>query len=284
MKDPILRPGVSPSVMIFTDLDGTLLDEVTYDWKEAEPALRLCRRMRVPVILVSSKTGAEMGIIHQQLGLSSPLITENGGGILFPRSGPVQPPSGTHFAEGFWRLSLGRPYEELVRSFRDIREKLGWNLCGFSDMDPVEISRLTGLDPETSALAAMREYDEPFIILEPPPIDLEMLKTEVRQRGLQLSEGGRFYHLHGGNDKGQAIDKLMPWYRKEDPHLLTIGLGDSPNDFSMLQRVHHPVLVRSSRQFPEAVKVIPNLVITEEAGPKGWNIKILDLLSDRGSF
>jgi mannosyl-3-phosphoglycerate phosphatase len=178
-------------------------------------------------------------------------------------------------------LSLGRPYEELVRSFREIREKLGWNLRGFSDMAPAEISRLTGLDRETSALAARREYDEPFISLEQQPINLEMLQTEVRQRGLQLSEGGRFYHLHGNSDKGQAIDKLTTWYREQEPDLFTIGLGDSPNDFSMLQRVNHPVLVRSTRQFPEASKVVSNLVTTKETGPKGWNSTILDLLSHK---
>ena len=32
----------SPFFLIFTDLDGTLLDHVTYEWKEALPALNRC--------------------------------------------------------------------------------------------------------------------------------------------------------------------------------------------------------------------------------------------------
>ncbi|MDT8273551.1 MAG: helix-hairpin-helix domain-containing protein, partial [Desulfomonilia bacterium] len=49
--------------------------------------------------------------------------------------------------------------------------------------------------------------------------------------------GGRFYHLHGKNDKAEAVRKLISWYKKRSPRLFTIGLGDSPNDFSMLKEV-----------------------------------------------
>jgi mannosyl-3-phosphoglycerate phosphatase len=56
-----MRRGVSPKalvpfVVIFTDLDGTLLDHETYGWEEAKPALNLCKALQVPLILVSSKT------------------------------------------------------------------------------------------------------------------------------------------------------------------------------------------------------------------------------------
>jgi len=72
--------------LIFTDLDGTLLDHDTYGWEEALPALDLCRRLGVPVILVSSKTRAEMDVLQNRLGLSAPFISENGGGIFFPKA------------------------------------------------------------------------------------------------------------------------------------------------------------------------------------------------------
>ena len=53
--------------MVFTDLDGTLLDHDTYRWDEAEPALTLCASRNVPVILVSSKTRAEMNALRARL-------------------------------------------------------------------------------------------------------------------------------------------------------------------------------------------------------------------------
>ena len=70
--------------VVFTDLDGTLLDHDTYGWEEARPALERCKRLFIPIVLVSSKTRAEMDHLRVKLSISSPFISENGGGIFFP--------------------------------------------------------------------------------------------------------------------------------------------------------------------------------------------------------
>ena len=86
MADSFFTPNFpSPSHLVFTDLDGTLLDHHTYSWKEALPALERCRKKSVPVVLVSSKTRAEMAVLHQELKLSAPFVSENGGGVFFPK-------------------------------------------------------------------------------------------------------------------------------------------------------------------------------------------------------
>jgi len=265
--------------LIFTDLDGTLLDEETYGWEEALPALDLCRRLGVPVILVSSKTRAEMDLLRNRIGLSAPFISENGGGIFFPKEGAPEAPPGSTPAGDAWVWSLGRPYESLVMALREISEASGWDLRGFSDMTTGDISRLTGLAPEDCRLAAQREYDEPFIIAgEVTDKEMGPLHAAARQRGLLISSGGRFHHLQGRNDKGVAVEKLISWYRERSCPITSIGLGDSPNDFSMLKRVDHPVLVRSSRPYPRLAKKIPGLRTTRETGPRGWNEAVLNIL------
>ena len=65
-------------LLIFTDLDGTLLDSHTYDWQPAAAWLARLREKNIPVILCSSKTAAEMLHIQKLLGLQGlPLIAEN---------------------------------------------------------------------------------------------------------------------------------------------------------------------------------------------------------------
>jgi len=273
-----VSPNHSPFIVIFTDLDGTLLDHNSYGWEEAKPALNLCKQLRVPLILVSSKTRAEMDVLRHELGLSSPFISENGGGIFFPEEGAHQVPPETVPADGVWKWSLGFPYDFLVKSLQEIRDELGLNIRGFSEMTPEEISHLTGLDLESSRLASMREYDEPFIVMEQGGMDTGALYDAAKQRGLNITSGGRFYHLHGKNDKGESVKKLIAWYKEYHSQVLTIALGDSPNDFSMMKRVNHPVLIRSSRHFPELRKMIPGLKVTQEIGPKGWNAAVLDIL------
>ena len=278
-----MKKGVSPKplvsfVVIFTDLDGTLLDHDTYEWKEAKPALNLCKQLQVPLILVSSKTRAEMDVLRHELGLTSPFISENGGGIFFPEEGSHPVPPDAVLEDGLWKWSLGWPYDLLVKSLREIRDELGWKIRGFSDMPLEEISHLTGLDLESSRLASLREYDEPFILVEEGERDPDALYDAAKQRGLNITSGGRFYHLHGKTDKGLSVDKLVAWYGEQNSHVMTMALGDSPNDFSMLKRVTHPVLIRSSRQFPELQALIPALQVTKEKGPKGWNAAVLERL------
>jgi mannosyl-3-phosphoglycerate phosphatase len=278
-----MRRGVSPKplvpfVVVFTDLDGTLLDHHTYEWKEAKPALNRCKQLQVPLILVSSKTRAEIDVLRLELELTSPFISENGGGIFFPEEGSHPVPPDTVLEAGLWKWSLGMPYHSLVKALREIRDELRWKIRGFSDMSLQEISELTGLDLESSRMASLREYDEPFILVEEGERDPNDLYDAAKQRGLNVTSGGRFYHLHGKNDKGVSVEKLVAWYGEHHSHVMTMALGDSPNDFSMLKRVTHPVLIRSWRQFPGLQDLIPGLQVTKEKGPKGWNAAVLEVL------
>ena len=47
-------------VMVFTDLDGSLLDHENYAFDAALPALEALARADIPVSIVSSKTRAEI--------------------------------------------------------------------------------------------------------------------------------------------------------------------------------------------------------------------------------
>jgi mannosyl-3-phosphoglycerate phosphatase len=272
--------GEIPFIVIFTDLDGTLLDHDSYSWKAAESALEYCKRLDVPIILASSKTRAEMGVLRKTLGLRYPFISENGGGLFFPMADGEKAPAGASRTEDMWKLSLGAPYGQLVAALGEIRRELGWNIRGFSDMQPPEISLVTGLDLDAARLAAEREFDEPFL-LEEAVGDLDFLYRAVRRRGLHMTQGGRFFHLHGDNDKGVAVNKMTSWYHEAHQHVFTAALGDSPNDFGMLKEVDYPVLIRSSRDFPGIEEQIPGLRRSREKGPRGWNTMVLNLLTDK---
>ncbi len=286
------RNSSPPSHLVFTDLDGTLLDHRTYGWKEALAALEYCRKNSVPVILVSSKTRAEMDVLRRELNLSAPFVSENGGGVFFPRETFRDAPTGSspsenkglEGSEGLWQWSLGIPYARLIHALSDMRKSLGFSLKGFSEMDVAEISRLTGLDETSAHLAAMREYDEPFIFEGETPADLKPLHESAAEKGLMVVSGGRFHHLMGNHHKGNAMARVASWYNAQyhleghsDP-IPTIALGDSPNDFPMLLRADFPVLILSERNFPDLEKKIPNLKKTPYPGPKGWNAAIFNIL------
>ena len=279
-KVPTLEGKKGPFIVIFTDLDGTLLDHDTYEWEAAKPALAFCRQYHIPIIAVSSKTRAEIEVLQQRCNISAPFISENGGGIFFPKVLYPERPAGAVSEGNLWKWSLGPSYGVLVNALKEIKDDLGWVIRGFSEMTPEEISKRTGLELETSRLAALREYDEPFIIVEPVVKDMVVLEKAAETKGLKITSGGRFYHIHGRKDKGEAVKRVILWYKESQPKLTTIALGDSPTDFSMLEMVNHPVLVGSPARFTGLRDRIPVLKVTQEKGPEGWNSAVLDLLSE----
>ena len=104
-------------------------------------------------------------------------------------------------------------------------------------MDVLKLHESQALTRRTARLAAMREYDEPFIFDGETPKDLKPFHDESAARGLTVVSGGRFYHLLGNNHKGNAMMRIASLYNRQYPstgghsgHIPTIALGDSPND------------------------------------------------------
>ncbi len=265
--------GDRPDIIIFSDLDATLLAPDTYRWEDAEVAIELCKRLHIPIVLVSSKTRAEIEVIREEMGLSSPFISENGGAIF------MELEDDKYFkdtiTEGrYKKLELGVAYKILVEALREIRERLGWNIKGFSDMSVEEIAYLTGLDLSTAYLASLREYDEPFLILNDVQ-DISPIINLAADKGLKVFRGGRFYHIQGENDKGKAVSLLISCYKKEMGDIVTVGLGDSPNDFPMLNEVDYPVLIRSEKGYQPQISRIR---ISKHSGPRGWNEEVISII------
>jgi predicted mannosyl-3-phosphoglycerate phosphatase (HAD superfamily) len=73
----------------------------------------------------------------------------------------------------------------------------------------------------------------------------------------------------GPNDKGKATKILIHLFQKKLGHLKTVGIGDSPNDLSMLLAVDIPVLIQGTEGGWEELDV-QNLRHVEGIGPEGW--------------
>ena len=69
------------SLVVFSDLDGTLLDHYTYSFEDARPALGRLRAAGVPLVLCTSKTRAEIAPLRDALRNTHPFISENGGAV-----------------------------------------------------------------------------------------------------------------------------------------------------------------------------------------------------------
>ena len=73
-------------IIVFTDLDGTLLDHNDYSFTAAQPCLDFIRENKIPLIFASSKTSFEIENLCSETNFFHPYIAENGALLCIPEN------------------------------------------------------------------------------------------------------------------------------------------------------------------------------------------------------
>jgi mannosyl-3-phosphoglycerate phosphatase len=261
-----------PRYVVFADLDQTAL-----------PAVQALRAQGIPLVLVSSKTRAELEPIRRRLQHRDPFIVENGAAVFVPQGLFTFPLERVRTKSSYDVIELGMPYHMLRDVLKQIEDAVETPLHGFGDLSVDEIMQITGLSHNEATLATIREYDEPFL-LEGPQAVVEEVCRQIVVRGLRWTKSGRFFHLTGDNDKGEAIELLMRCYQREqrlrfqpDP-VESVGIGDSIADVPLLAVVDHPILVQKPDGSFDTDVLLPRLVRTRGIGAAAWKEAVLTLL------
>ena len=211
--------------LIFTDLDGTLLDD-RYDLAGAAAALDAVVDLGAIAIPVTSKTRRECEALNRLRRHRSPLIFENGAGIHWEA---LRRP---HMAE----VEIEGPgYDELCRRLRRVRVHGQFHFRGFSMMNAAELADRCGLALDQAPLALAREATEP-LVWEDTEGSRRAFAEYLSMFRLDLLEGGRFWHVMPETDKGRAAARVVDRWRAcfgSVPQ--TLGCGDSPNDLALLE-------------------------------------------------
>lgn len=270
-------------VILFTDLDGTLLDERSYSADAAAQALDEIERRRIPLVFCTSKTRAEVEVLRRELGNPHPFITENGGGIFIPQGYfRMALPRATAVGR-YHRIALARPYKEIVEELEQLAADTGTAVVGFHHMNANEVARNTGLSPNGAKLALAREFDEPFFFAGATEKAQQIFAEQAQKRGLQLVQGGRFWHLSSGSDKGRAVRELMRLYRSAwRSRVRAVAIGNSANDLPMLAAADVAILLpeRNGNLNAEVLSRLRSARRGAAPGPAGWNRAILELLRE----
>ncbi|MDX1808693.1 MAG: HAD-IIB family hydrolase [Sulfurospirillaceae bacterium] len=245
--------------IIFTDLDGTLLDHNTYSFAKAKEMLDFIKTNKIPLVIVSSKTKNEILQLQKSLKIDSTFIFENGAGVYISDDDVHK------------TLSLGFNIKHIQEAFERYKKTI--HMVGFSDLSAKEVAKLTGLDVIKAGKAKDRLFTEPFILKDKN--DIYELKDMAEKDGLDIVEGGRFFHLiTKGQDKAKALEVVKSYYEEVYKKRFTsIALGDSQNDFSMLGCVDVPILI----PHPDGSYMscdIKNLIRAPKPGPEGWSMAL----------
>lgn len=255
--------------LLFTDLDGTLIDHHTYSASVAKTALLALTEKGIPVIFCSSKTFAEQLDLQKKLGLHHPFIVENGSAIAIPKGYfPFALEEAVQVSKSHDMVALAQKNTTDIRlALEKINKAHGLDLFGYARSSAKTIAQITGLKGKAVLHAKNRWFTE-SLFSEPP--SLEALQS-LDLLGLSAVQGGRFLTVQDKTvDKGKAVlfaSNLFQAFFGEKP--FTVGIGDSPNDAAFLQVVDRPFLVQK-HDGKWADVPVPGLIKIPAIGPKGF--------------
>jgi mannosyl-3-phosphoglycerate phosphatase family protein len=282
----LLNVLLAPRHLIFTALEGALIDSRSDSFAGAEEALSEIDRRKIPYVLLTSRTREEIEPLRRKLGHNHPFVTENGGGIFFPDGYfSLKIPEVVRTAR-YLSIAQGRPYAEVCEALDDIAEECAVGVAGFHHMSLREIADNTGLKPKAAELARAREFDEPFYFTSADETAIARFVQTARERGFDARRGRTFWHFSAKCDPARAVRTLASLFR-EATHikLSLVGVGGSDNDLPWLRTVNHAVLLPESREAAASVERTPekqgrtnSIAMGEAPGGEGWNQAILNII------
>ncbi len=209
-------------MIIFTDLDNCLLDS-SYSAISIRDFTHNLIEKGIIISVISSKTSPEIDFFFKEMDFSGPYAAENGGLIVVNGK----------------REELATKSETIKRDLQNTAKKMNVEIELFSEMKSEKVKELTGLPDHLIPLAKNRSFSEPFRFTS--TVNQDFLE-EIKSLGYTIFWGGNFYQAYRGSSKGKAV-KII----KRKKNGFSIGIGDSANDYPMLDECDYPILLRSKK-------------------------------------
>ena len=222
------------TVVIFTDLDGSLLHRDTFEFDSIKNYIKSLLDKGVIIIPNSSKTEKEIEKFNEELGVKLPYISENGSSIhglnLITSNFPD-------------KLILSREKEELLKIFENkVPEKLKEKCFQISKMSKKEQEIVFGQKDVKLKDALNRKYTLPFLF-NGNKNEKNKLSKVLNSNSLTLQEGGRVLNLCDNINKVKSMNRVIKILKKTEDKIKTIAVGDNYNDLDMLKSCDIPCLV-----------------------------------------
>lgn len=263
-------------LVIFTDLDGTLLDLKTYSYLPALEALGRIIKGGVRLVFCSSKTRVEQQHLQERIGIRDVMIVENGSAVLIP---PDRAPLHAESPAPLEVIELGGSADRIRSELDAVRRELRLRFRGFTEIPLEELCRLTDLDAEAALRAQTRQYSE-TIVGEMSGAEIGSLRDALQSRGLSCIRGSRFHTVVSSKiDKGRAVRLVTVMIRNQKGDISTAGIGDSRNDEPMLAAVDRPFLLQKPDETWENIR-LAHMTRVDGSGPVAWNRLVCRLLDE----
>ena len=248
------------TVVIFTDLDGSLLHRDTFKFDSIKNYIVGLINKNIIIIPNSSKTEKEIEKFNEELGVKIPYISENGSSIQGLNL------INTNFPD---KIVLSREKEELIKIFNDkVPEQLKKKCIEISKISKKEQEIIFGQKDDKLKNALNRKYTSPFLF-KGNKSEKNKLSKILSSNSLTLQEGGRVINLCDDINKVKSMNKVIKILKKTEDKIKSIAVGDNYNDLDMLKNCDVPCLVFNDKFKLDQIN-IDNLIFSNMPSPEGW--------------
>ena len=247
-------------IIIFTDLDGTLLHRDTFEFDGIKEYVKDLTSKGIIIIPNTSKTQVEIEDFNKKLDLNLPFISENGSAIFgldninknFPNN-----------------IVLSREKEITFKVFqKKIPENLRSKCKIITKMEKKIQKEIFGLSDKSLKNVLNRSYSTPILFKGNGEQKKDLFKT-VKTIGLSLHEGGRVINICDNVSKVKAMNRVIKMIKKIENEVKTVGVGDNYNDLDMLRNSNIACLVFNDQFLMEPIN-INNCLVSKQSAPQGW--------------
>ena len=258
--------------LIFTDLDGTLLDHKNYSYGDNKKFISSIINNHNDVIFNTSKTFSESSDLINELNLTNmPFSTENGALLYFPKNRFKKIKNSLDYGR-YWKIKIAKLSSLNWHKFLLKKQKIFKFLIA-QDLDSKILKKYTNLD---NTIKMLKREASQIILWQDSLINLKKFKYEVKheKQGI-LIQGSRFMQISSVCNKRIAKNLIshvydIQFHGKYSKN--TIALGDSKNDIDMLNSAKYSCLIKNpSGSFPKLRSNKKNIIKSSKLAPDGWS-------------
>ena len=258
--------------LIFTDLDGTLLDHENYSFGTNKKTISTIINNKNEIIFNTSKTFSECKKLLKELKLlNMPFSTENGAVIYFPKIRFNKIKNSSSFGR-YWSVRIAKLSSKNWYQFLKLKQKK-YNFFIAQDLSPKILKKYTNLNNTNMMLD--REASQ-IILWEDNLTKLKLFKKDLKsEKDGVLIKGSRFMQISSICNKRIAKKLISHAYDiqfRDKYSINTIALGDSKNDIDMLNSCKYSCLIKnSSDAYPKLRLNKKNVFKSSKIAPDGWS-------------
>ncbi len=259
-------------LLIFSDIDGTFMNHDNYSYSHLKNYVLKIKNKSL-IVFNSSKTFSEIKKINYNLKINVPFIVENGACIFFPKNFLKKKPITSSFflQNDFLGYKISKKNSDFwYNSLIEIKRNFNLSFSFFRELSDKQLQEITGLEQNELKDSKDRLFSEP-IYWEDSDNKFEEFKKQVELIGGLINVGGRFVHVTDGYDKGKAVKEFLKLFKENfNDEYLSVSLGDSQNDISMLELTDYRCIIKSKKKNLD-LKNKKNLYHSKNIAPKGWS-------------